>query len=150
AFRGGESTVLGLAEPIRADVFAVSHDYFRLLEGAPMRGRTFAPEESAVGGEPVAVVSAAFWRDQLGGRDDLSPVRLSIWGHSYRIIGVMAERFVPFPEEADVWIPLEPQNAEMGRDSHNDETVARLAPGVSIAKTDAELQGIAERLKNAY
>jgi putative ABC transport system permease protein len=150
ALRGGESTILGLAEPIRAEVFAVSHDYFRLFGGAPMRGRTFAADESAVGGEPVAVVGYAFWRDQLGGRDDLSPVRLNIWGGSFRIIGVMPERFVPYPEEAQVWIPLEPQNAEMGRDSHNDETVARLSRGVSLAAAESELTGIAERLKREY
>ena len=55
-----------------------------------------------------------------------------------------------YPDDAELWIPLEPQNAQMGRDSHNDETVARLAPGVSIAQAEAELQGIAERLKQVY
>ena len=38
----------------------------------------------------------------------------------------------------------------MGRDSHNDETVARLAPGVSMGQAEAELQGIAGRLKQVY
>ena len=73
AFRGGESTVLGLAEPIRANVYSVSHDYFRLFGGTPVTGRTFADDESAVGGEPVAVVGNKFWRERLGGRADVSP-----------------------------------------------------------------------------
>ncbi len=149
AFRGGESTVLGLAEPIRANVYSVSHDYFRLFGGTPVTGRTFADDESAVGGEPVVVVGNKFWRERLGGRADVSPVRLQIWDRSYRIIGIMPDGF-GYPDDAELWIPLEPQNAAMGRDSHNDETVARLAPGVSIAQAEAELQGIAERLKQVY
>ena len=149
AFRGGESTVLGLAEPIRANVYSVSHDYFRLFGGTPVTGRTFADDESAVGGEPVAVVGNKFWRERLGGRADVSSVRLQIWDRSYRIIGIMPDGF-GYPDDAELWIPLEPQNAQMGRDSHNDETVARLAPGVSIAQSEAELQGIAERLKKVY
>ena len=149
AFRGGESTVLGLAEPIRANVYSVSHDYFRLFGGTPVTGRTFADDESAVGGEPVAVVGNKFWRERLGGRADVSSVRLQIWDRSYRIIGIMPDGF-GYPDDAELWIPLEPQNASMGRDSHNDETVARLAPGVSIAQAEAELQGIAERLKQVY
>ena len=150
AFRGGESTVLGLAEPIRANVYAVSHDYFRLLDGSPIKGRTFAREESAIGGEPVAVVSYSFWRDQLGRREELSSVRLTTWGTAYRVIGIMPERFSAYPEDAQIWIPLEPENGEMGRDSHNDDTIGRLAEGVSIAAAETELQGIAERLKLEY
>jgi putative ABC transport system permease protein len=150
ALRGGETTVLGLAEPIRADVQAVSHDYFRLLGGAPMRGRTFSREESAVGGEPVAVVSHRFWRDRLGASEDLAQLRLTTLGSTYRVIGIMPERFAAYPEEAEVWVPLEPQNANMGRDSHNDETIARLAAGVSLEAAESELQGVAERLKLAY
>ena len=149
AFRGGESTVLGLAEPVRANVYSVSHDYFRLFGGTPISGRTFASDESVVGGEAVAVVGNKFWRERLGGRADMSSVRLQIWGSTYRIIGVMPEGF-GYPDDAELWIPLEPQNAAMGRDSHNDETVARLAPGVSMVQAEAELQGIAERLKKVY
>jgi predicted permease len=149
AFRGGESTVLGLAEPLRANVYSVSHDYFRLFGGTPVIGRTFADDESAPGGEPVAVVGYKFWRERLGGRADVSSVRLQIWGGSYRIIGIMPDGF-GYPDDAELWIPLEPQNTQMGRDSHNDETVARLAPGVSIEQAEAELQGIAERLKKVY
>jgi putative ABC transport system permease protein len=149
AMRGGESTVLGLAEPIRANVYSVSHDYFRLFGGVPIRGRTFADDESMIGGEPVAVVSNTFWREQLNGAADLSAVRLQIWDATYRIIGVMPAGF-GYPENVQLWIPLEPQNGSMGRGSHNDDTMARLAPGVSMAQAEAELQAIAERLKKQY
>jgi predicted permease len=97
----------------------------------------------------VVVVGHKFWRELLGAKADLSATRLQIWGSSYRVIGVMPDGF-GYPDDAQLWIPLEPQNASMGRDSHNDETVARLAPGVTSARAEAELQAIAERLKKEY
>jgi putative ABC transport system permease protein len=149
ALRGGESTVLGLAEPVKANVYAVSHDYFKLFGGTPLRGRTFTTDESSVAGEAVAVVGYKFWKDQLGGAADLSAVRLQTWGSTYRVVGIMPAGF-GYPDDAELWIPLEPQNRGMGRDSHNDDAVGRLAPGVSIERAEAELQGIAERLKQEY
>jgi putative ABC transport system permease protein len=149
SFRGGEETILGLAEPVRAKLYAVSGDYFHLFEGTPILGRTFVPDESAESGAPVSVVSYAFWQSQLGGRRDLSSVHLQAWGSTYTVVGVMPRGF-GYPDDAEVWIPLEPLNRGMGRDSHNDETIGRLAPGVSVAQAEAEMQGIAERLEREY
>ena len=78
--RGGPETILGLAEPVRTNMYAVSGDYFRLFEGTPVAGRTFLPDESVENGAPVCVVSYTFWQEQLGGRRDLSGVHLSGMG----------------------------------------------------------------------
>jgi predicted permease len=149
AYRGGEQTVLGLAEPVRSNVYSVSADYFRLFGGVPILGRAFSPEESTESGAPVCVVGAQFWHDQLGERRDLASVHLQVLGTTYTVIGVMPRGF-GYPSDAQLWIPLEPQNRGMGRDSHNDEAIARLAPGVSARQAEAELQSVAERLKQQY
>ncbi len=149
AFRGGEETILGLAEPVRANLYAVSGDYFRLLDGTPVFGRTFTPDESTEGGAPVCVVSYKFWQEQLGARRDLAAVHLQAWGSTYTVVGVMPRGF-GYPDNAELWVPLEPLNKGMGRDSHNDETIGRLVAGVTVAQAEAELQGIAERLKREY
>lgn len=147
AFRGGGSTtVLGLAEPIALTLYAVSHDYFKLFGGTPVIGRGFTADESTEGGPPVCVVSYQFWQEQLGARQDLSSVHLQAWGSTFTVIGVMPRGF-GFPEVADMWIPLEQQNSGMGRGSRNDETVARVAVGVSREQAETELRGIAARLK---
>jgi len=149
AMRGGETTVLGLAEPASATVYFVSHDYFKLLGGTPIRGRTFANDESMIGGEPVALVTERFWREQLDATADLSRVRLQIYDANYRIIGVMPDGF-GYPDGVQIWAPIEPQNTSMGRGSHNDDTIGRLAPGITMAQAESELSAIAVRLKNAY
>jgi predicted permease len=149
AFRGGEETILGLSEPIRANLYAVSADYFRLFDGTPVLGRTFLPEESTESGAPVCVASYTFWQEQLGGRRDLSGVHLQALGSSCTVIGVMPRGF-GYPAGTDVWIPLEPLNKGMGRDGHNDETIGRLAAGITVRQAEAEMKGIAERLKREY
>ncbi|HEY4131466.1 MAG TPA: ABC transporter permease, partial [Gemmatimonadaceae bacterium] len=149
AYRGGEETILGLADPVRANAYFVSHEYFRLFGGRPLLGRTFTSDESQLDGAHVAVVSEAFWRDQLGARQDLENVHLQILGATATVVGVMPRGF-GFPDDAELWAPLEQVNGGMGRDSHNDETIGRLAPGVTIEQAESELDGIAKRLKQAY
>jgi predicted permease len=149
AFRGGETTILGLPEPIKANLYAVSHDYFQLLGGKPVLGRTFTPDEALGNSSTVGVVSYAFWRDQLGGRSDLSSAHLQAWGQTFTIVGVMPKGF-GYPDDAQIWIPLEPLNVEMGRDSHNDDTIGRLASGVTREGAEREMTAIAARLKQVY
>jgi predicted permease len=146
AFRGGETTLLGLTEPVKANLYAVSRDYFRLFGGAPVLGRTFNPDETVGKIATVGIVSYAFWRDQLGGRRDLSSVHLQAWGQTFTVVGVMPRGF-GYPDDAQVWIPLEPLNTDMGRDSHNDDTVGRLATGATREQSERELTVIAARLK---
>jgi putative ABC transport system permease protein len=149
AFRGGETTVLGLVEPIKANVYSVSRDYFRLFGGTPVLGRTFTLDETLGASVTVGVVSYAFWRDQLGSRRDLSTVHLQSIGQTFTVVGVMPPGF-GYPDDAQVWIPLEPLNTEMGRDSHNDETIGRLAPGATREQAERELSAIAARLRQVY
>ncbi|HEY4305294.1 MAG TPA: ABC transporter permease [Gemmatimonadaceae bacterium] len=149
AYRGGETTVLGLRDPIKANLYAVSQDYFRLFGGAPALGRTFNPDETLGNAATVAVVSYAFWRDQLGARNDLASAHLQAWGQTVTVVGVMPKGF-GYPDDAEVWIPLEPLNREMGRDSHNDDTIGRLATGVSRDVAEREMTAIAQRLRQVY
>ncbi len=149
AFRGGETTVLGLSEPVKVNLYAVSQDYFRLFSGVPVLGRAFNPDDARGTSSNVGVVSYAFWRDELGGRTDLSSVHLQAWGQRFTIVGVMPRGF-GYPDDVQIWIPLEPLNTEMGRDSHNDDTIGRLAEGVTRDAAERELTTIAARLKQVY
>src|ERR1700730_13584163 len=55
-YSGGRTTVTGGSEPARAITFRVSDDFFRVLATQPFLGRTFARDESRLGGEPGAVI----------------------------------------------------------------------------------------------
>ena len=45
AYQGGTETVLGGTEPVFADVYAVTNEFFDVLSVAPARGRAFVAEE---------------------------------------------------------------------------------------------------------
>ncbi|HJU89007.1 MAG TPA: ABC transporter permease [Gemmatimonadaceae bacterium] len=149
SFRGGASTIIGGTETVRADAMGVSGDFFGLLRARAAIGRTLRPDDDLLGAEPVAVVSHAYWQRYLGGHADLSDARLQVWSTVYSVIGVMPPSF-DFPEGTHVWFPLTPYNQEMGRSSHNDLTLARLRPGVSIDQARRELDAIAADLAREY
>jgi len=142
-------SVSGGSEPTRTMVASVSHDFFLLMDVEPVLGRGFAPDEQRFGAAPVGLVSYAYWKQYLGGSEDLAKVKLTIEDHSCSVIGVLPPGF-RFPFESDIWIPRELWEVLPSRTAHNWHVLARLREGVPLAQARAELSGIAQRLKQQY
>ena len=145
-YSGMLTTVNGGSEPVRALTYAVSADFFNVLDVKPINGRTFAPDESRAGGTPVAVVSYGFWQRLLGARPDLSGTTLRLSDKSFAVIGVMPAG-LGFPQSAEIWVPREVFPAEVSRSAHNWSVIARMHPGVSPEQARAEVSGIGKQLK---
>jgi predicted permease len=124
----------------------VSQDFFRVLGAQPEIGRGFLAEEARVGANPVAVVSYGYWRRRLGGRADLAATPLRIGDMSYTVVGVTSRGF-NFPNEVEVWLPIELHPSSPSRTSHGKRVVARLRDGVRLEQARAELSGIGKQLK---
>ncbi|HKQ74261.1 MAG TPA: ABC transporter permease [Blastocatellia bacterium] len=139
-------TILGGSEPIRAQGAYVSQDFFRALGAQPEIGRWFLTEEARVGANPVAVVSYGYWRRMLGGRPDLGASPLQIGDMSYTVVGVTPRGF-NFPNEVEVWLPIELHPSSPSRTSRGKRVIARLRDGVSLEQARAELTGIGKQLK---
>ena len=139
-------TVLGGSEPVRAQVSLVSRDFFRVLGIQPAIGRSFLPEETRVGGNPVAVVSAGYWERLLGSRSELAATPLRIDNTSYTVVGVMPRGF-NFPQSAEIWLPIELVESTPSRTSHGRRVIARLGEGVTLTQARAELSTIGKQLK---
>src|SRR5215469_16303807 len=60
-------TVSGKGEPEKVFATAVGEDYFQILRGKPLLGRTFLPEEQLDGQDNVVILSYGFWQSHLGG-----------------------------------------------------------------------------------
>ena len=143
---GGPETVIGGAEPVRASVVSVFRNFFDVFGVKPIVGRTFTPEESNLGTNPVAVVSFGFWQRSLGADAKLADHKLKIGSSSFNVIGVMPQSF-SYPQDTDVWVSREQLfTDESSRSSHNFAGVARLKPGVTIAQAQAEMTAIAHRI----
>jgi putative ABC transport system permease protein len=139
-------TILGGGEPVRARGAYVSQDFFRVLGAQPEIGRGFLAEESKLGASPVAVVSYGYWRRLLGGRADLAAAPLRIGDMSYTVVGVMPRGF-NFPNEVEVWLPIELHPSSPSRTSHGKRVIARLRDGVSMGQARADLSAIGKQLR---
>ena len=142
-------TVSGANEPTRTKISYVSRDFFLAMEVQPVLGREFAPEEQRFDAPAVALVSHSYWKQVLGGTQDLSSVRLRIGGRAVSIVGVMPAGF-RFPRETDLWLPREILERLPSRSAHNWNVIGRLREGVAVSEARTELTAIAQRLKERY
>src|SRR6266478_1101151 len=66
AFYPHSAIVASASGPRQARMANLSASLFATLGIVPVRGRAFEPAEDLAGGVPVAIVSDAFWRQELG------------------------------------------------------------------------------------
>ncbi len=144
-----ENTVNGANEPARARMAIVSGGFFNVLGVQPQAGRSFLPEESRPGANPVVVISHGFWHRLLGGKADFSGAALKIDNLNYTVIGVMPPEF-DFPNRSEVWIARELTPVNMSRTAHNWDVIARLGDNVALAQAKAEVSALAWRLKQQF
>jgi predicted permease len=147
-------TNLGSPEQILGE--AVTANMFAVRGVQPALGRGFVPEEDRPGSDRVVVVTDRFWRGHLGSDPGVLGRRLTLDGDLYAIVGVMP----PFACgcTADIRPSLDiaflkpaayTDAALANHGNHDVDAIARLAPGVSLAQAQADLdaimQGLAQR-----
>ncbi len=128
--------------PARVNVGHATAGFFRLLGIRPFRGGEFTASEAAPNAPGTAILSYGFWRQHFGGRDMLGRA-ISLDGKPYSVVGIMPAGF-SFPDESDLWIPVPvpfpPIPLTIGRPTVlKVNAIARLAPGISIDRVNAEL-----------
>jgi putative ABC transport system permease protein len=156
AFRGRDHTVgmgtTGAGAVERLHGTAVTPSVFRLLRVSPAAGRFFTDADADEGAPPLVVVSHGFWRSRFGGDAGATSAALgstlSLNGVAHRIIGVTPPDFA-FPGPAIglrddrrgvmFYTPLAMrQDSDAKTIIDFTEAIARLAPGVTVARAEAE------------
>lgn len=151
-FASVPESVSGGSEPIRMNIGLVSQDFFKAIGVEPFRGRDFAPNELVEHGAPAIIVSYGYWKQFLGGTDDLSKARLSLSGIDralYPIIGVMPRGF-DFPAGVSAWVAWERFGWSTSRDSHDGLGLGRMRDGVTLQQAQADLSLIARRIHDEF
>jgi putative ABC transport system permease protein len=134
----------------------VSGNFFGVLGIRAQLGRTLTPDEtwSASGTAKSIVISDRLWRERFGADRAIVGRTLRIDGQPTQVVGVAPAGFAfPF-EGVDFWQPLSFKPSYRAqtffRRAHWMRAIARVAPGVSLAAADAQLQTVASRLKQQY
>jgi putative ABC transport system permease protein len=152
AFHASSFTLTGGDQPERITGAAVSASFFPLLRVKPTMGRTFQPGDDLSGAENVAIVSHSFWQRHFADATRLAGSALTLDGRSYAVVGVLPAGF-SFPvrvSEAEVWTSMALDADTFPRGAHSLQVVARLKPGVSVTRAQAEMDTIARQLEQQY
>jgi putative ABC transport system permease protein len=150
AYSGGSGTFVDASGPERLASGLVSWDLFELLRVAPALGRGFRPEEDMPGKASVIVLSHSLWQCRFGGDPGVLGRSISLNGAPFTIVGVMPAGFSFPSRQIEYWAPIALNPANATRGGHFLGVVARLKPGVAVARADAEMRAISERLALQY
>jgi predicted permease len=103
-YRGAEVRMDGR----RAFGLLVTGEYFRVLGGRPVLGRTLLPEDaSSTSGEPVLVLSYSAWQHRFGGDANIVGKPVLLHGQPFRVLGVAQSGFRGLgARPVDFWAPL--------------------------------------------
>jgi putative ABC transport system permease protein len=143
--------------PERIQGSVVTPSLFPLLGIEPIKGRTFAPNESQTGENNVVVISERLWHRRFNSDPQIVGSTLSLNGRTYSVVGIMPASFeFPLPlfnvqggtfgERADIWVPIAFTEQELkSRGSRSYGVIGRLRQGVGAGQAQAELQAVTAR-----
>jgi putative ABC transport system permease protein len=145
------ATLVGVGDPVRVEGAALSHSVLPTLGVSPIMGHAFTAADDVRGAAGTMILSHGLWQTQFGGDPSVVGRKVLLSDEPYTVIGVMGRDFrYPSPTAA-FWIPLRFGEAEdENRNNHWLTAVARLKPGVTLAKARAEMEVIGARSRQQY
>jgi putative ABC transport system permease protein len=138
------ATAIVGGEPVRLAGRLVTADYFNVFAVSANLGRTFLPSDDRIGAPPVVVLSHETWQTQFGADRGVLNRDLILDGEPYRVIGVLPPGAFD-RDPARYWVPLV-FTPERMNGSHWLEAVGRLAPGVTLARSQQDMLAIRARM----
>ncbi|HUH12083.1 MAG TPA: ABC transporter permease, partial [Longimicrobiales bacterium] len=149
---GGGANLAYQGQTMDGSLMMVSGSYFPVLGLTPAIGRLLGPDDDRTpGAHYVAVLSHAYWQNQLGGRTDVLGQSLVVNGQPMTIVGVAPRGFesTTLGSNPHVYVPLT-MRGQMSpgwegfenRRSYWAYLFARLKPGVTIEQARTALNGV--------
>jgi predicted permease len=144
----------GVGEPRRLSAAFVSPGFFPTLRVPARHGRLPREEEMVRGGpDRVVVLSHGFWLRQFGGAESIIGSTVTLGDQPFQVLGVMPADFAfPF-DRVDAYIPfstIPDASIPRIRPVRILDVVARMAPGVTVAQAQQEMNLITRRLSEEY
>jgi predicted permease len=148
-------TLLGAREPERVLTGVVSGNYFDVLGVKPLLGRLIVGSDENPGAPPVLVLSYAYWMKEFSGDPTVVGRTFQMNDRVHTVVGVLPQ-LPEYPGPNDVYMPTTscPFRSDPMMIADRDDRMltgyARLKPGVSLGKANADLANISRRLALAY
>jgi predicted permease len=152
----GEGTFTGDLNPEQVKVGFVTPNFLEVLGIRPARGRLFEPNE-LFGGRPVLVLSHGLWQSRFGGDPAIIGRSVDFQGVNATVVGVLAPDFeLHFATDSGVSRDIQvfaPFGYDIYRTPHTLyylRVLARLKPGVSLARAQQDADSVAAQIRSAY
>lgn len=148
-------TMLGAGNPAQVQAGIVTGNFFEVMGLSPVLGRAIGPGDDGAAADPVLMLTYGYWQRAFGGDPDVIGEVIRMNGRSVTIIGVL-EPAPPFPGETDVFVNVvtSPHHLDAtmvhGRSHRMTDVFARLSPGATIERAQAEIDRIASRIYDEY
>ena len=107
------------------------------------------PTTCGLGADPVVLIGYELWQHRYASRSTVLGELVRVNGQPATIVGVMGEG-LKFPEDAEIWVPFRPSDADKQRDARALRVFGRLREGVDHRQAQTEMNGIAQQLIAAY
>ncbi|GBR75741.1 ABC transporter permease [Acidiphilium acidophilum] len=146
--QGGEATAM-IGGVARGVSFAqVTPSWFRTLGLVPALGALPGLDSGRPGGPPEAMISYKFWQSAFGGAASVIGRTIDVGAGAKRIVGVLPRDYA-FADHKDVLEVVPLPMARPIMQNVNEFGVARLAPGVTLADLDRQIDEV-KRFVLAY
>jgi len=143
----------GSGEPMQVSVARVSPNFFSTLGVHPQLGRAFSEEEGRPEGKPVVILADSLWRGRFHRDPNIVGRIITLDATPQTVIGVLpAGVQFPFMEPSEIWtsryfefsvVPAARLRMGVGYLS----MVARLRPGTTLERANAELAVLNQRYR---
>ena len=130
----------------------VTADFFKVLGVEPFLGRAFLKEEEAPGRDRVVVLSHGLWTRRYGADRTIVGRPIRIDGENRVVVGVMPPGFTFqfWSNPRELWVPAGWTRGDHERGSNSFVSIARLRPGTSVERANAEIAGIQRQNAQQY
>lgn len=134
-----KANVTGLAQPEEVHTADVSDGVLQTLGIAPAVGRWFSQVDQDPRGAKTIMLGYGYWQRRFGGDPAVIGRSIQVDSIAREVVGVMPRGFRIVDQDFDVLIPLAPDREHQGLAPFYLNGLARLKPGVTIEKADADL-----------
>jgi predicted permease len=150
AYHTGDVNVSGVGQAERYTGAWTTASLFSIAKALPLLGRTLDADDNVPNGPNVAVISYAMWKTRFGGERTVLDRVIRANGQPFTIVGVLPEKY-GFPNNADLWIPLQLDPLAIKRgDGQGLNVIGMLKPGTTADQAATDFASIARRLQNEY
>jgi predicted permease len=157
---GSNVNLTGDGEPERVGTVRVSSNLLPMIGARAELGRLFTADEDVEGAAATAILHHGTWMRRYGGDPGVLGRSVELNGRPYQIVGVMPRDFtlprevlptLGGAEEAEILLPLPfGPKAPQTRNGEDYNILARLAPGVTVAQAQAEMDALTARLRGEH